>query len=103
MEQLDETDEDDDAVEDVAALGEVTSQAQHNHQVNHFDAKGQCEAKVAYLRCLRQQCCANTQWVDTAYAGGYTHTLTAPDDQGNIQNYGAGWWTDSSGVWQPPL
>ena len=80
-----------------------TSQFPNLSQTAHPKKKKKIEAKVAYLRCLRQQCCANTQWVDTAYAGGYTHTLTAPDDQGNIQNYGAGWWTDSSGVWQPPL
>ena len=69
-------------------------------QTAHPRWQRKIEAKIAYLRCLRQQCCMNTQWVDTAYAGGYTHTLT---DATTGNPYGAGAWTDSAGVWQPPL
>ena len=78
-----------------------TSQFPNSSQTAHPRWQRKIEAKVAYLRCLRQQCCMNTQWLDTAYAGGYTHTLTAANDAG--QSYGAGWWTDAAGVWQPPL
>ena len=69
-------------------------------QTAHPRWQRKIEAKIAYLRCLRQQCCMNTQWVDTAYAGGYTHTLT---DATTGNPYGAGAWIDSAGVWQPPL
>ena len=77
-----------------------TNQFPLSSQTAHPRWQRKIEAKVAYLRCLRQECCTNTQWADTAYAGGYTHTLT---DANTGQSYGAGWWTDSAGVWQPPL
>ena len=77
----------------------TTWQFPNQSQTAHPRWQRKIEAKIAYLRCLRQQCCMNTQWLDTAYAGGYTHQLT--DDQGNP--YGAGTWTDTGGVWQPPL